>query len=52
MNIKKKLLNPFALAAQGFIAGAILFWSTHSPEPSQPSAAAPSAPVVQQIAGI
>ena len=28
MNIKKKLLNPFVLGAQGFIAGAILFWAT------------------------
>ena len=36
MNIKKKLLNPFVLGAQGFIAGAILFWSTHPAESSAP----------------
>ena len=28
MNLKKKLANPFALVAQGFLFGAILFWST------------------------
>ena len=28
MNIKKKLQNPFVLVVQGFVAGAILFWST------------------------
>ena len=28
MDIKKKLQNPFALVAQGFVAGAILFWTT------------------------
>jgi len=28
MSIKQKLQNPFALVAQGFIAGAILFWAT------------------------
>lgn len=31
MNIKKKLQNPFALVAQGFVAGAILFWTTTAP---------------------
>jgi hypothetical protein len=53
MNIKKKLLNPFVLGAQGFVAGAILFWSTHPSESDlpQPPAAA-QVPVVQQIAGI
>ena len=28
MDIKKKLQNPFALVAQGFVVGAILFWTT------------------------
>lgn len=28
MGMKKKLQNPFALVAQGFIAGAILIWAT------------------------
>jgi hypothetical protein len=27
MNIKKKLLNPFVLVGQGFVAGAIMFYS-------------------------
>ncbi len=52
MNIKKKLLNPFVLGAQGFVAGAILFWSTHSADPTPPQPASASVPVVQQIAGI
>ena len=43
MNIKKKLLNPFALAAQGFAVGAILFW----PQPDSNSQASPPAPQVQ-----
>ena len=52
MNIKKKLLNPFALGAQGFVAGAILFWATHAPEPAQSTTAAAPTSVVHQIAGI
>ena len=28
MKLKEKLQNPFALVAQGFVAGAILFWTT------------------------
>jgi hypothetical protein len=53
MNIKKKLLNPFVLGAQGFVAGAILFWSTHASESDLPQApTAVQVPVVQQIAGI
>ncbi len=28
MTIKQKLQNPIALVAQGFVAGAILFWAT------------------------
>ena len=41
MNLKKKLQNPFALVAQGFVAGAILFWSTapSEVEANQPQAA-------------
>ena len=52
MNIKKKLLNPFVLGAQGFVAGAILFWATHSPEPAQSTTASAPTSVVHQIAGI
>lgn len=32
MDIKKKLTNPFALVAQGFGLGAILFFATMTPE--------------------
>lgn len=28
MNIKRKLQNPYALVAQGFVAGAIIFYAT------------------------
>ncbi len=53
MNIKKKLLNPFSLVGQGFLAGAVLFYSTApeapAPQPLPPSA---QAAAVQQIAGI
>jgi hypothetical protein len=28
MNLKKKLQNPFALIAQGFIGGAAIFYAT------------------------
>ncbi len=51
--MKKKMLNPFVLIAQGFIAGAVLFWSTHPPESEvvQPTASTQSV-AVQQIAGI
>jgi hypothetical protein len=36
MNIKKKLSNPFALIAQGFGLGAVLFFATMSPEADSP----------------
>lgn len=52
MNIKNKLLNPVALVGQGFVAGAILFYSTAGEPPARPlpnSAATSAAP---QIAGI
>ncbi len=32
MNLKKKLQNPVVLVAQGFVAGAILFYATTPPE--------------------
>lgn len=32
MNIRKKLQHPFALVAQGFVAGAILFFTTSAPQ--------------------
>ncbi|MGZ8997838.1 MAG: hypothetical protein ACXW2T_03175 [Allosphingosinicella sp.] len=38
----KKLDNPFLLIAQGFVVGAILFWST-SPGPSEASPNQPTA---------
>jgi hypothetical protein len=37
MDIKKKLQNPFALVAQGFVAGAILFWTTAPAEADAPN---------------
>jgi hypothetical protein len=47
MNIKKKLTNPFVLIAQGFAAGAIVFFATapvevdrQQPAPSAQSASA------------
>jgi hypothetical protein len=37
INLKKKLQNPILLVAQGFVAGAVLFYAT-TPEaaPTQP----------------
>lgn len=48
MNLKKKLANPFALVAQGFAGGALLFFasmsldsdSAPSPQPVQTASAA------------
>lgn len=39
MDIKKTLKNPFALVAQGFVVGAVLFWATmpHEQEAPQPT---------------
>lgn len=34
MKFLKKLNNPFLLAAEGFVAGAILFWAT-APDATQ-----------------
>ena len=48
MNVLKKLQNPFALVGQGFVAGGILFFATHSstleasPTSSQSAAAVAS----------
>lgn len=42
MKIKKKLLNPFVLVAQGFIAGAVLFFAT---APAETDAANQSPPI-------
>ncbi len=53
MNMKKKLLNPFVLVGQGFVAGAILFYSTVPDQPvAQPQPAGVQSAAVQQIAGI
>ena len=42
MKLRKKLQNPFALVGQGFLVGAILFWTTHpggaASTPDQPVA--------------
>lgn len=53
MNIKHKLTNPFALICQGFLAGAVLFYSTvpETPAPQALTGGASSA-AIQQIAGI
>lgn len=42
MTIKQALQNPFALVAQGFIAGAVLFFTTapQEEEVAQPAASA------------
>lgn len=38
MNIFRKLANPFVIAAQGFVVGAILFTATaHREAPAAPS---------------
>ena len=42
MNIKKKLQNPFLLVAEGFAAGAIIFFATTPVETDLPQQA-PSA---------
>ena len=53
MNIKKKLLNPFALVGQGFLAGAVLFYSTFPEQPApRPLSAGVQASAVPQVAGI
>ena len=39
MNIKKKLTNPFALVAQGFGLGAVLFFATIPAEADSPQQA-------------
>jgi len=51
--MKKKLTNPFVLALQGFVAGAILFWSTQAvrQDSVQPADTAPTAGA-RQFAGL
>ena len=41
MKFKKKLLNPFALVGQGFLAGAVLFFATAPKEVDTPNQAPP-----------
>jgi hypothetical protein len=41
-----KLDNPFLLIAEGFIAGAILFWSTSPGSPESPTAPAAHAQTI------
>ncbi len=33
MKLSEKLQNPFALVAQGFVVGGVLFWTTTRPRP-------------------
>jgi hypothetical protein len=40
VNVWKKLQNPFALVAQGFVVGGLLFWTTQGE--ASPSAPAPA----------
>ena len=49
--MKKTLTNPFMLGLQGFLAGAILFWSTQPADTAPPPAGTPSL-VAPQIAGL
>jgi hypothetical protein len=43
--LKQKLENPFALIAQGFVAGTILFWATMPEESS-------AQPIDQSVAAV
>jgi hypothetical protein len=52
MKLKQKLENPFALVAQGFVVGVILFWATLSDDsnaqpPAQSAATVAAAPYTQ-----
>lgn len=49
MKIMKALQNPFALVAQGFVAGAILFFSTTPAELDPQGAAVQSAAIERSI---
>ena len=42
MNLLKKLQNPFALVAQGFLIGGLVFWTTQGDAASHPVAQATS----------
>lgn len=46
MTFWRKLQNPFALVGQGFLAGALLFWSTH---PGMSAPPAPERSAVQSV---
>lgn len=41
MTIKQKLQNPFALVAQGFVAGAVMLWATAPSESDAPQSPPP-----------
>jgi hypothetical protein len=41
MTIKQKLQNPFALVAQGFVAGAFMLWATAPSEIDAPQSPPP-----------
>ena len=40
MKLWEKLQNPFALVAQGFVVGGVLFWTTDRPRPRRCSRSA------------
>jgi len=48
MKVRKALQNPFALVAQGFVLGGILFLATHA-ESLLAAPAAPAAPAAQIV---
>ncbi len=51
--MKNKLLNPFVLIGQGFLAGAALFYTTAAEQATpQPLPERVEAVAVEQIAGI
>jgi hypothetical protein len=53
MKIKQKLLNPFVLIGQGFLAGALILYSTGPETPrTQPMTGGAQAAAVQQLAEI
>ena len=41
MKIKNKMLNPFALVGQGFLAGAVLFFATAPRDSDAPNQSPP-----------
>ena len=46
MKIWKKLQNPFALVAQGFVLGGLIFLATHAGSPEARAAAPAQASII------